>query len=316
MSFIQENFSKKSQDNGVWILKYGEIQDEVSFENENYVNSDKSVGYCKIKTIKGPVFHAFFSKAHGKEYFTLTGIENAVVERDNIVLNFLKPVEDLKSYYDNHMQLIKNKADIDKSYMESQLKGNTVPRKLYELVSRVAAEKIKSPQSLTGEKFDEKLNEYKSFLDQNFKKIGKGKGVWEFHYGPSTEKIKFKYENYLNENGDIGYCKIKRKDDFLFHVFISRLGKKTLVTTSGISDMQVDIDSTRMNVIKLENSLEVFFKSHVHNFFNISPDKEKLIPLTRQALLKTMDLYNLWSSEKIDRIMRKRFYDFLKQNKE
>ena len=48
--FFDKNFEFLGEGKGTWTLKYGNITEEIEYTNENFINQDYAIGYCKIET--------------------------------------------------------------------------------------------------------------------------------------------------------------------------------------------------------------------------------------------------------------------------
>lgn len=322
-SLNEKDFEFLNEGKGIWILKYGTITEEIEYTNENFINKDKTIGYCKMETKKKDIIHIFFSKTDEKEIITSTGLQEDVFQYKNVILTSVQGDKSFESYCQAHEQAIKNLTLVsDKKNFDKILKGNALPSKLYEIIKDIAVQKLTSPESLNAEKYQEKYQKYLKFIDEKFTQISRGSGSWFIPYGEKIEKIKYKVENFLNKENNIGYCKVARKDGLVFHVFVSHYANKDTITISGLYNAQIDLalDGILVNTVDMHSDLETHYLAHVKSYQGNPPlvdrkylenrlGKNKLAnqiySIIKKAVIKTMGLSKLWTSEKIDNIIRK-----------
>ncbi|HCL56881.1 MAG TPA: hypothetical protein DHW82_07715 [Spirochaetia bacterium] len=316
-----EKFQKIGEDKGEWVLYYGDITEEIDYINENYVNESYTIGYSKVETKKNQILSIFYSKTEEGEVITSIGLPVPQKKIGSLILNSTDISAAPETYYSIHTKTLENmKVIADKKEMETQLKKKNLPEKLYQIIKKEVEEHLVTIQNQDYNNLDEKAKKYLSFVEEKFDQIGKGKGEWTFTYSKQTEKIKFKNENYMNQDGDLGYCKISRDDGIIAHAFVSKIGRKEFVTSSGLRDMLVEFEDLVFNIVNYQHSLDTHHTVHLRSLQDKEAEKNKeylkkqlnksdfpdrLYSLFKKAILKTIGLANLWSSENIDNIIRK-----------
>lgn len=167
LSFLEADFKPVGSSKGNWIFSHKDNSSKVNYTNENFINKDNTVAYCKITRDDGFVFHVFLSKQEDKEVLTSTGVKDYSSKQEGVLLNSVEFHKSLEAHYKKHMESSGDRDYTpDKPYLEKELKGSYLANRLPREVKKSIIMTTGFARFWGSDKMDEILKEYLEKISQ------------------------------------------------------------------------------------------------------------------------------------------------------